>query len=192
MIQRRRMWYFCLEHYVHWKEAVPFYALSVKMMNLLIVFHDLWGMHVDGMSNQEKKDFGVLHDNLYRFATVFIKPVEGANDPTWQDNECMYCFSKNAATRICNEERGRNIWMWLTQLAGIAGYGKYYAAVMKIMTDGKDPDYVNQLFETHFWSPRTCSLMTGLKRIKDAMKKHAGPGERMGLGIKKMGAFKHS
>lgn len=68
---------------------MPFYALSVKMMNLLIVFHDLWGMHVDGMSNQEKKDFGVLHDNLYRFATIFIKPVEGTNEPIWQENECL-------------------------------------------------------------------------------------------------------
>jgi hypothetical protein len=68
---------------------VSFYALSLKVMNLLIVFHDLWGMHVDGMSNQEKKDFGVLHDNLYRFATVFLKPVEESQDHIWQDNECM-------------------------------------------------------------------------------------------------------
>jgi hypothetical protein len=95
------------------------------------------------------------------------------------------CFSKAAADRISQEDRGKNLWMWLTQLAGIAGYGKYYAAIMKVMTDGKDPEYVNQLFETHFWAPRTCSLMSGLKRIKDAMKKHAGPGDRMGVGTKK-------
>lgn len=98
------------------------------------------------------------------------------------------CFSKAAAARICPEDRGKNIWMWLTQLAGIGGYGKYYSAILKVLTDGKDPEYVNQLFETHFWSPRTCSLMAGLKRIKDAMKKHAGPGDRMGLGVKKLGA----
>jgi hypothetical protein len=60
------------------------------MMNLLIVFHDLWGMHVDGMSNQEKKDFGVLHDNLYRFASIFQRPVEKADQElTWQENECL-------------------------------------------------------------------------------------------------------
>lgn len=183
-ITKRRMWYFCLEHYVHWKEAVSHYSLALKMMNLLIVFHDLWGMHVEGMSNQEKKDFGVLHDNLYRFATVFQKPVEGDTQPMWQENECLYCFSKAASERISDDDRGRNLWMWLAQLAGVSGYGKYYASIIKTMTDGKDPEYVNQLFETHFWSPRTCSMMAGLKRIKDAMKKHAGPGDRMG-GIKK-------
>lgn len=79
----------CLEHYVHWKEAVSHYALALKMMNLLIVFHDLWGMHVDGMSNQEKKDFGVLHDNLYRFTLVFMRPVDGEGDSIWPENECM-------------------------------------------------------------------------------------------------------
>lgn len=75
--------------------------------------------------------------------------------------------------------------MWLAQLAGIAGYGKYYASMLKVLTDRKDPEYVNHLFESHFWSPRTCSLMAGLKRIKDAMKKHAAPGDRMGLSNRK-------
>jgi hypothetical protein len=78
-----------MDHYANWKEAISHYALTLKMMNLLIVFHDIWGMHVDGMSNQEKKDFGVLHDNLYRFATVFQKPVEENEEPIWQENECM-------------------------------------------------------------------------------------------------------
>jgi len=78
-----------MDHYANWKEAISHYALTLKMMNLLIVFHDIWGMHVDGMSNQEKKDFAVLHDNLYRFATVFQKPVEENEEPIWQENECM-------------------------------------------------------------------------------------------------------
>lgn len=95
------------------------------------------------------------------------------------------CFSKAATDRVPQEEHGNNLWMWLIQLASIAGYGKYYAAMLKIMTEGKDPEYVNNLFESHFWSPRTCSMMAGLKRVKDAMKKHAAPGDRMGMGIKK-------
>ena len=93
-----------MHHYVHWKEAISHYALALKMMNLLIVFHDLWGMHVEGMSNQEKKDFGVLHDNLYRFATVFQKPAEGSEESIWQENECMCKLTLQPSSFLAGRE----------------------------------------------------------------------------------------
>lgn len=63
------------------------------MMNLLIVVHDLWGMHVDGMSMQEKKDFGTLHDNLYDFACYFEKPAKVGDDTVWKECECYRQYS---------------------------------------------------------------------------------------------------
>lgn len=72
------------------------------MMNLLIVFHDLWGMHVDGMTIQEKNDYGHLRDNLYDFACLFERP-NGADkkDATWIGNECFRELDLSIFLELC-------------------------------------------------------------------------------------------
>ncbi|KAI5805966.1 hypothetical protein EDC01DRAFT_626762 [Geopyxis carbonaria] len=180
-MQERRMRYFCLRHYVHWKAAVCNYALALKMMNLLIVFHDLWGMHIDGMNFQEKKDWSILHDNLYDFAKEFERPAEDGEDDTWNKNECFrmpahcHCFVQTAYKLVEKETRDKSLWFWILQMAAVAGYGKYHAALLHIMTEGKGTEYCNEMLDSDYWI-RQSSMLQGLKRIQCAARKDARVG----------------
>jgi len=182
-VQERRMEYFCLRHFSQWKTAVSHYSISLKMMNLLIVVHDLWGMHVDGMSMQEKKDFGTLHDNLYDFACYFEKPAKVGDDTVWKECECYQCFHLSA-TDTLDEDRHKSVWYWLLLLSGVAGYGAYHASLLQLMTAGKKPEYVNGLLD-HLYFQRQSSMVMAMKRIMAATRKDG----RIGALIRPLGTI---
>lgn len=161
-------------HYAYWKEAVSHYALTLKMMNLLIVFHDLWGMHVDGMTDQESKDYGVLHDNLYDFAVIIQRPAEKSEDNTWKGNECLHCFCRSAADPV-SDNRDKSLWVWLLHLSAAAGYGKYHSVLLQVMCDGKDREYCNNLLNSQYWK-RQASMSMAWCRIQVMLRKNSRVG----------------
>lgn len=164
------------------------YALALKMMNLLIVFHDLWGMHVDGMTDQERKDYGVLHDNLYEFAIAIQRPAEKNEDNTWKGNECLHCFCRTAADPTVfgdgHDARDKSMWMWLLHLSATAGYGSYHSALLQLMTEGKGREYSNQLLDVQYYK-RQASMTMGWCRISVVLRRNA----RVGALIRPVGTM---
>jgi hypothetical protein len=146
-------------------------------MNLLIVFHDLWGMHVDGMTDQERKDYGVLHDNLYEFAITIQRPAEKNEDNTWKGNECLHCFCRTAAEPISDDRdtRDKSLWMWLLHLAAAAGYGKYHSTLLQVMTEGKGREYCNNLLDVQHMK-RQASMSMAWSRIQIMLRRNSRVG----------------
>lgn len=158
--------------------------MALKLTNLLIVFHDLWGMHIDGMTDQERKDYGVLHDNLYDFAATFQHPADKGEDNTWNGNECLYCFCQQAAKPLLPDERDTSLWLWILHLSAAAGYGKYHSALLQVMTSGKEREYCNNLLDTNHWK-RQSSMSMAWSRIQVMLRKNA----RVGTLIRPMGTI---